>query len=179
MYEFKTMKRILIYTLYLLLPFIGNAQEKNIFDIARKGTLEEIENAYKKNPEVINTIDEKKSSPLILACYRGNTEVALYLVDKVKDVNYNSGMGTALMAAVMSGNPRIVEKLIQAEANLNLADKDGKTALIYATFFNKNDLVKLLIQAGVDKNSKDTDGRIALDYANFNKNTELIILLDR
>lgn len=163
----------------MLLAFFGNAQEKNVFDIARKGTIQEIQNTYKKNPDLINAVDDKKSSPLILASYRGNTDVALFLADKVKDVNYNSGMGTALMAAVMSGNSAIVEKLIALKANLDLFDQGGKTALIYATFFNKNDLAKLLINAGADRNIKDIDSRTALDYANFNKNTELIILLQK
>lgn len=169
--------RILIVP-FLLFTFLATAQDKNVFDVARKGTLQEIEALYKKNAEAINTIDERKSSPLILACYRGNEDVALFLADKVKDVNYNSGMGTALMAAVMSGNVKISEKLIAVKADLNQADTSGKTALIYATFFNKSDIVKLLIQAGANKSAKDNDNRTALDYANFNKNTELIILLD-
>jgi ankyrin repeat protein len=164
---------------FLLFTFLAHAQVKNIFDVARKGNLQEIEEIYKKNPDVINTIDEKNSSPLILASYRGNTVVALFLADKVKDVNYNSGMGTALMAAVMYGNSAIVEKLIQAKANLNLMDQGGKTALIYATFFNKNDLANLLLKAGADRNIKDIDDRTALDYATFNKNTELIIRLQK
>ena len=163
----------------MLFAFLAAAQVKNIFDVARKGNLQEIEEIYKKNPAVINSVDEKNSSPLILACYRGNTDVAIFLADKVKDVNYNSGMGTALMAAVMSGNNAIVEKLIQVKANLNLMDQGGKTALIYATFFNKNELANLLLEAGADRNIKDVDDRTALDYATFNKNTALIIRLQK
>ena len=162
----------------LFLAFCANAQEKTVFDIARSGTLEEIQTVYKTRPELINSINEKKSSPLILACYKGNEPVALFLAVKVKDVNYNSGMGTALMAAVMSGNVSIVKKLISNKADLNQADAQGKTALIYATFFNKNEIAKELITAGANKKEKDHDGRTALDYANFNKNTELVILLD-
>ncbi|MBL0012770.1 MAG: ankyrin repeat domain-containing protein [Flavobacterium sp.] len=173
------MKLRILYISFLLLSLFANGQEKNIFDIARKGTLQELQNAYKKNPDVINSVDEKKSSPLILASYRGNVEVALFLAEKVKDVNYNSGMGTALMAAVMSGSNAIVEKLIQVKANLNLSDQGGKTALIYATFFNKNDLAKMLLQANAATDIKDIDGRTALDYATFNKNTELTILLQK
>lgn len=172
------MKQFITYSL-LLFTFLASAQTKNVFDIARKGNLQEIQKIYKNNPAAIDSVDEKKSSPLLLACYRGNTEVALFLAEKTKNINYNSGMGTALMAAVMSGNTTIVAKLIAVKADLNLADTSGKTALIYATFFNKNDIVKLLLPAGVDKNAKDIDHRTALDYANFNKNTELIILLNK
>lgn len=172
------MKKLSFIT-FLFLSFLANAQNQNVFDIARKGSLQEITESYKKNPALINTVDDRKSSPLILACYRGNTDVAIFLADKVSDVNYNSGKGTALMAAVMSGNVAIIEKLIAVKANLNQTDESGKTALIYASFFNKTDIVKLLVKSGVDKNHKDSDGRTALDYANFNKNTELIILLDQ
>jgi uncharacterized protein len=172
------MKTRILLIFILCLPLFGIAQEKNIFDIARKGTIDEIKAFYQKNPDLINTVDTKKSSPLILACYRGNEAVALYLADKVKDLNYNPGIGTALMAGVMSGNIKIIEKLLSLKADPNQADAQGKTALIYASFFDKNDIVKLLIKAGVNKKMKDADGKTALDYANFNKNTELIILLD-
>ena len=173
------MTRIIINYFFLFFTLIGSAQEKNVFDVARKGTLVEMKAIYDKNPELVNTVDDRKSSPLILACYKNNEEVALFLADKVKDINYNSGMGTALMATIMSGNNKILEKLISQKANLNLSDSQGKTALIYATFFNKNEIVKTLIKAGADITSKDNDGKKALDFATFNKNTELIILLNK
>ena len=172
------MKSSVVLIVAFFLAFLANAQEKTVFDIARSGTLEEIQTIYKKQPEVINSINEKKSSPLILACYRGNEPVALFLAEKVKDINYNSGMGTALMAGVMSGNISILKKLIVSKADLNQADVQGKTALIYATFFNKNEIVRELILAGANKKQKDKEGKTAWDYASFNKNTELVILLD-
>jgi len=162
----------------LFFALVVHSQNKNIFDIARKGSLEEVEFCYRSNANSINEIDDKKSSPLILACYRANEAVALFLADKVQDLNYNSGMGTALMAAIMSANTKIIDKLISKKVDLNQSDTNGKTALIYATFFNKNEIVKSLIRAGADLKLKDKEGRSALDYANFNKNTELIILLD-
>lgn len=171
----------LIYTTYalLLLAFSGMAQDMNVFDLARKGTLEQMQAAYQKNPDVVNAVDERNSTPLILACYRGNTAVAEFLADKVKNINYNSGRGTALMAAVMSGDLSIVKKLIAAKADLNQQGEGKKTALIYAVFFNKTEIAQALIQAGADKKITDEDGRNALDYARFNKNTKLIILLDQ
>ncbi|HLF51332.1 ankyrin repeat domain-containing protein [Flavobacterium sp.] len=155
----------------------ANAQDKNVFDVARKGTLEEMKSIYKSNPDLINTLSDDYT-PLILACYRANVAVALFLINKVSDINYSSGDGTALMAAVMSGNIQIIDQLILHKANLNTADAQGKTALIYAAYFNKTEIVKSLIKAGVDKKHKDSEGKTALDFANFNKNTELIILLD-
>jgi uncharacterized protein len=171
------MKTIPLLGLLFYFTVFAQAQNKTIFDIARKGTLDEIKKVYQTNPDAINSLNDGKSSPLILASYKNNTAVALFLANKVKNINYNSGMGTALMASVMSGNIELIEKLIALKADLNQADTQGKTALIYATFFNKNEIVKLLIKAGADVKWKDTEGKTALDFANFNKNTELIILL--
>lgn len=163
----------------LFLTFCLHAQTKSVFDIARKGNLVEIKNVFQQNPKLINSVDTNGYTPLILACYRGNEEVALFLAEKVSDINYNSGMGSAIMAAVMSGNSAIVSKLIELKANLNEVDAQGKTALIYATFFNKNEIVKMLIKAGANLNIKDNEGKSAQDFATFNKNTELIILLNQ
>jgi ankyrin repeat protein len=175
----KLVKEKSILFFIFLLGFFASAQNKDIFEIARKGTLEEVQAIYNKNPELINTVNDNKYSPLILACYRGNVDVAQFLIKKVKNINYNAGMGTALMAAVMSGKLEIVNELILAKADLNQTSSDGKTALIFAAFSNKNEIVKALLKAKVDKTIKDKDGRTALDYANFNKNTELIIQLNQ
>ncbi|EKT4501901.1 ankyrin repeat domain-containing protein [Flavobacterium psychrophilum] len=161
----------------LLFTMFAKAQHKDVFQIARNGTLEEIESLYNSNHEIINTLNDQQYSPLILACYKGNVKVALFLAEKVKDINYNSTSGTALMASVMSGDINILKKLLEHNANVNITDKNQKTALIYACFFNKTEIAKLLLKAETNINHKDNDGKTALDYATFNKNTELIILL--
>ena len=168
----------LVLLFFILFSVSFQAQEKTVFDIARKGTLSEIQDIHKRNHEIINAINDNKATPLILACYRNNEAVALYLIDKVSNINYNSGMGTALMAAIMSGNKVIIEKLIAKKADLNQIDKQGKTALIYAAFNNNVEIVQMLIKAGANTKLADTENRTALDYAKFNKNTQLIIVLD-
>ena len=177
--QFNQMKNYFQIVLLLLLCTSLKAQDKNVFDIARKGTLSEIEGIYKQNPELVNAINDNKATPLILACYRNNEAVALYLSDKVSNINYNSGMGTALMAAIMSGNKVIIEKLISKKADLDQQDIQGKTALIYAAFNNNFEVAQLLVKAGANSKLADNEKRTALDYAKFNKNTQLIILLDK
>jgi ankyrin repeat protein len=172
------MKKFFKIIILLLLCTSLKAQDKNVFDIARKGTLSDIQEIFNQTPELINAINDNKATPLILACYRNNEAVALYLSDKVSNVNYNSGMGTALMAAIMSGNKVIIDKLISKKADLDQTDTQGKTALIYAAFNNNTEIVKMLIKAGANKKLADKENRTALDYAKFNKNTQLIILLD-
>jgi ankyrin repeat protein len=172
------MKQIVLFISLIFFSVFLQAQEKTVFDIARKGTLSEIQEIYNRNPELINAVNDNKATPLILSCYRNNEAVALYLLDKVSNINYNSGMGTALMAAIMSGNKVIIEKLIVKKADLDQIDTQGKSALIYAAFNNNVELVQLLLKAGANKKLADKENRTALDYAKFNKNTQLIILLD-
>ena len=172
------MKQIILFIYFIVFSAFSQAQDKNVFDIARKGTLSDIQEIFNQTPDLINSINDNKATPLILACYRNNEAVALYLSDKVSNINYNSGMGTALMAYIMSGNKVIIEKLISKKADLDQTDTQGKTALIYAAFNNNTEIVQMLIKAGANKKLADKENRTALDYAKFNKNTQLIILLD-
>jgi ankyrin repeat protein len=161
----------------LLFFFAVTAQEKNVFDIARSGTLTEIQNLNKLNPVLINSLNENKTSPLILACYRGNIEVAKFLIENVKDINYNSDMGTALMAATYKNQPELVKLLLDKKANPNLTDANGTTALSLAVQFKNNELVKLLLDHKADKTIKDNKGKTAFEYAVFSENEQIINLL--
>ncbi|OOV20687.1 ankyrin repeat domain-containing protein [Flavobacterium sp. LM4] len=170
------MKKLLVLTA-LLCFYISTAQEKNVFDIARSGTLTEIQNLNKSNPDLINSLNENKTSPLILACYRGNIEVAKFLIENVKNINYNSDMGTALMAATYKNQPQLVKLLLEKKANPNATDTNGITALSLAVQFKNTELVKLLLEYKADKTIKDNQGKTAFEYAVFSQNETIINLL--
>ena len=70
----------------------------------------------------------------------------------------------------------IVKILIAANANLNLQNEDGTTALMFAVSSNHKEIVKLLIDAGADINLKDNDGDTALDFAK--EKNDIIKLLE-
>lgn len=170
------MKKTLV-ILALVCFFNVKAQDKTVFDVARNGTLIEIQNLNKSNPELINTVNESKSSPLILACYRGNIEVAKFLIQNVKDINYNSDMGTALMAATYKNQLELVKLLLENKANPNATDANGTTALLLAVQFKNIPLVKLLLEYKADKTIKDSKGKTAFEYAAFSENEQIINLL--
>ncbi len=156
------------------LTFVINAQEKSIFDIARSGSLDEMKLAYKTKPESINQTNENGSSTLILASYRGNIEVAKFLIANVKDLNYNSGMGTALMGAVYKNQLELVKLLLENKANPNLVDANGATALILAAQTGNVEMIKLLLQFKADKTVKTKDGKTAFEIAAFAGNENII-----
>jgi len=171
------MKNILLLTISLLVFTYAHAQDKTVFDIARKGTLSEIQDIHKRNPELINAINDNNSTPLILACYRGNIEVAKFLIKYVKDINYGSDMGTALMATTYKNQTELVKLLLENKANPNTTDINGTTALLLAVQFKNIELVKLLLKFNADKTLKDNKGKTAFEYAVFSNNEEIINLL--
>jgi len=166
--------------LILFISMFSYAQEnkaKDVFDIARYGTVEEMKALEIKKADTINAINQMKFTPLILACYKGNTDVASYLTRRVKDVNYNSSSGTALAATVVKGNVVLAKLLLENKADPNLADAGGMTPLLYAIQFKNVELIKLLLSYKADKKLADNSGKMPFEYAVFTKNQEIINLL--
>lgn len=173
------MKKIFFILSFILSFTLVSAQEKakSIFDIARSGTVAEVKELMKQNPDIINQTNENGFSPLILACYRGNVEVANFLIDNVKDVNYKSQEGTALAGLSVKYNKDLVEHLLKKNANPNIADSSGSTPLFWAVKFGNKELVELLLKHKADKSLKDSQGMTPFEYALQTNNNELINLL--
>jgi len=169
---------LLFLTITLFTCFTAVAQEKSIFDIARSGSLTELKEAVKQNSNIINTVNKEGYTPLTLACYNGNTEVAKYLVHNVKDINAKSSYGTPLMAAVVKNNTELTALLLNKKVAINATDPNGTTALHYAVMFNLEEITKLLVNANANTNLKDNRGNSARDYAKIKGNINIINLVN-
>jgi ankyrin repeat protein len=167
------------YLLIIVLLFSSQifSQKVSCFDIARKGTVVQIEEFYNSNQKIIDSVDSHSSSMLILACYRGNTEVAKFLISKNANLDYRSTDGTALMAAVVKGNLEMVTLLLEKKANPNLTDANGVTALMYAVQLQKPELISILLKYKADKTILNKEGITAFEYATKTKNDQIINLL--
>ncbi len=171
-------KECIVLTLVLFLSFASLAQEKaDVFEIARKGTAQQVNDVLKSNPKAFNTTNPNGFTPLILACYRGNNEVAKILIANNCEINAKSEMGSALMACIVKGNNEIATLLIQKKADLNTTDSQGTTALMYAVQFKNAELVKLLLENKANKTIKDEKGKTAFEYAVFSGEESIINLL--
>lgn len=168
---------ILLLTLFLSSLCIAQEKTKSIFDIARSGTVTEVKELMKQNPDIINQTNESGFSPLILACYRGNTEVAKFLIENVKDVNYRSNEGTALAGLAVKYNKELAESLLKKNADPNIADATGYTPLFWAVKFGNKELVELLLKYKADQSKKDSMGMTPFEYALQTNNKEIINLL--
>lgn len=74
--------------------------------------------------------------------------------------------GTALHYATDRGHTAVVNILLAAGAEVNLADPDqGWTPLMYAAYDDRADIAQQLIAAGADLNARDPQGRTPLILA--------------
>ena len=161
---------------FFLFVFSFSFAQKDVFTVAKNGSVEEMKLLFEKDANSVNEVDKFGFSPLILASYRGNFEVAKYLITIVKDVNYQSPEGTALMAAVMRNNMELIQLLIHKKANLDLTSKTGVTALMLAIQFKKIEVIQILLLNKANKLLKDNEGKTAFEYA-VNTNNDTIIQL--
>lgn len=161
---------------FLFLSQGVNAQ-LDIYEIARHGCAEDLQIVFKNHPNLINLKNDSGFSPLTIACYSGNLEVATLLAKHVDDINVNSKTGTPLIATVYKNNIEIAKMLLDLGVDVNIPDKQGTTALHYAIKFNYADLIKELIAHGADINLKDNKGLSPWDYAQIDNNENILKLL--
>ena len=162
---------------FLVLLFILQLQAQDVFQIARNGSVTEMQALFEKNPKVINEESNEWYSPLILACYNNNVEVTRFLIEHGADVNGDSKMGTPIMAAVVKNNREIINLLLEKDVDVSKGDTNGSTALHYAVMFKHYDIIPLLLKKYADKNQKDYRDLSPLDYAIMSKDEKLINLL--
>ena len=79
----------------------------------------------------------------------------------------NSGPGKRLRKAAEANNMPEIMEMIKAGANMNDADKSGKTPLHYAARAGAMDAVELLLSLGAEPNVPDFDGLMPCDEADY------------
>ena len=85
----------------------------------------------------------------------------------------------ALLQVAVASNFRQVKFALDHGANVNAADGDGRTALMYAANNDRLPLetVRLLLERGADVNAKNREGFTALDAARLHGETPIVALL--
>ena len=157
MFDFKPIIILLFFSQLL-------CAQADIFELARRGSVQEVQAVVKETPSVLNAKDQRGSTPLVLACYYNNIEVVSYLIPKVEDINGSTKDGSPLMASAVKGYNAISKLLIAAGADVNLQDANKTTALHYAVMFKNYDLVLMLLEAGANPNHKNNVGQSPKDY---------------
>ena len=105
----------------------------------------------------MNAKDEDGNTALMLAAYRGHSEVVRCLIQNESAEHKIK----SLMIAASKGKLEVVQVLI-GNIGLNAIDEEGKTALMYAASEHRLDVVKFLIGTEADVNAADKKGNTAL-----------------
>jgi len=81
----------------------------------------------------------------------------------------------ALAVAIKSGQrPVAIDMIAKKSADVNAAEADGTTPLLWAANLNDTDLASRLLKAGADPKTRNNLGSTPLAEAAFNSNTEMI-----
>ena len=164
-------------TIMLLLFLSQNLCGQNdIFELARRGSVQEVKAVVKETPNVLNAKDQRGSTPLVLACYYNNIDIVRYIIQNIDDVNGTTKDGSPLMASAVKGYNAISKLLITAGTDVNLQDANQTTALHYAVMFKNYDLVLMLLEAGANPNHKNNVGQSPMDFAVMQNDKRMNIL---
>jgi ankyrin repeat protein len=149
----------------LLIKYID---EINLFEASAAGRFDVVAHLVYQHPEAVNFYAEDGFSPLGLACYFGHYEIARYLVLKGADVNQPSNNGFRvypLHSAVAGNYTQIARMLIENNAQVNVKQQAGATALHSAAQNGNIDLLILLLEHGADANIRMEGGKLPADLA--------------
>ncbi len=112
----------------------------------------------------------------------GNQECVEAILNRFEDTESRDPAIKLLHYAVEKDDYDLVNSLIKNGANVNIQDRNNKTALHYAVssygdIQNVNKMVMLLVESGAKIDTQDSDGKTALHYAAASNKDEIVRLL--
>lgn len=132
----------------------------------------------------INTYNSAhlKSLEFLGACADGKIEAVKTYINEGIDVNFQNEYGDAALLYVMrfalyDTNRDLLKHLISEDANLDIQNNKGQTALIQAAGDGDIEACKLLLDNNANPNIENKDGKTALFLASFSWYKEVVELL--
>ena len=124
----------------------------------------------------VRATDNKGVTCLIGASYLGHTETVRYLVGlKDVDINHVDSTGcTALRHAAVRNHADAVQVLIDAGADIEVKDEEGRSPLLVSNCLGHLDIAIMLVKAGADVCVTDNKGRTCLTLASYYGHTETV-----
>ncbi|XP_044736046.1 ankyrin-3-like [Chrysoperla carnea] len=117
-------------------------------------------------------------TPLCLAVYLGQEEIAEILIAHGANVNVVNIMGAPLHIAAANGYVNIVGNLLRNGADISIRDTDNSTPLELAVTNGHLQVVKIILQhKKVNMNAKCIDGWTILHYASQENNLAMVKFL--
>lgn len=128
----------------------------------------------------VTEVDNDGRVALILAAQEGHVTVVTTLIERGTPLESHGHDGrTALRAAAAAADNifEVIRYLVNAGANVNACDADGRTALYALAVDGRVDTATLLLNAGADASITDTEGRSPLHAAAWHGHRDFVQLL--
>lgn len=134
--------------------------------------------------------DNHGNSPLHIACRCNKLEAVEFLLSQqgkahalqnIHDNNViinrqnNDGFTPLMMCAVM-GHEEVADVLIEAAADINILDSEGKMASMWAAKHGHVSVMTLLLKRGFEMGFPDSDGATVMEHAKDNLDMRTILL---
>ena len=140
-----------------------------------------VQNLIQKGVDV-NELDANQDSPLVIAAYKGYSEIVKKLLEAGADITAVDPemKATALHAAAYAGRTEAAQVLIAYKIDIDKQGPyNGYTALHDAIWQNNIETAKVLIEAGASLEIKSKDGQTALDLAKARGRKEIAALIEQ
>lgn len=153
---------------YLLEQLIEFKQSISFYEAIVLGKSNIVETYLESNPESPNEYSADGFTPLSLAAFFDQTEIAKLLIDNGADPNLsatNPSKVNALHSATAKENYELCKILIENGANVNATQMQNVTALHSAVHRGNMALTQLLVENGADSALKMDNGDSSVDIA--------------
>lgn len=144
---------------YVYAPLERNIEERSL-EIAKI--------LLTKNPELINSLDDEKCTPLHIAAESNHIDMVKLLIRSGADINAVDSRGkTPLACAAMGERIEIMKELLQSGADVEKEDVNGMTSIFHALQFASDiTSIELLINYKANVNVVDKIGWYPIHIAN-------------
>jgi ankyrin repeat protein len=153
----------------------------DVFQSCVAGRTSAVLDQIDRDPSLLHAHSTDGWTPLHLAAFFGQAEVARALLDRGADVNAlstNQMKNTPLHAAAAGGKTELVEVLLEHGADTNARQEGGFVALHSAAQAGNRELAAALLAHGADVNARASNNQSPLDLALTHGRAELAALLE-
>ena len=131
-----------------------NMNSETLFNAIRSGDGAQINQILEEQPQLVDAVDQRGSSPLLLASYYGHRDLCEILIARGAKINAKDASGnTALMGVCFKGYTDVAQLLVEKGADVNIQNffdwvKGAKlveldtcdTSIAYYEIFYQNEL---------------------------------------